>query len=251
MAKVSVITIVKDNLIGLKNTHESLLSQSFLDWEMIIVVGDSSDGTLTFARTLQSEDLRLRLIEQKGTGIYQAMNEGLGAASGIYTWFMNAGDKFTSEKILKAAVNEIAKNDFGLVIGSHQIQGSTKNYSNRYPEGKVTAINFAFNRGGGCHQAMIFRTEILKEIGGFNLSYSLASDFDLVIRLIKISRATRVSAVYADIEPGGIADRKIFQVHQEKHQIRSSLLGGMSIFIASSIWTFLARTKVVLRNILS
>ena len=132
MAKVSVITIVKDNLNGLKNTHESLLSQSFLDWEMIIVVGDSSDGTLTFARTLQSEDPRLRLIEQKGTGIYEAMNEGLGIAVGIYTWFMNAGDKFTSDTILKAAVDEVTKNDFGLVIGSHQIQGSTQNFKNRW-----------------------------------------------------------------------------------------------------------------------
>ena len=251
MAKVSVITIVKDNLNGLKNTHESLLSQSFQDWEMIIVVGDSSDGTLTFAKTLQGEDPRLRLIEQKGTGIYEAMNEGLGIAVGVYAWFMNAGDKFTSETILKAAVNEITKNDFGLVIGSHQIQGSTQNFRNRYPAGEVTAVNFAFNRGGGCHQAMIFRTAILKEIGGFNLYYSLASDFDLVIRLIKISRVTRVSEVYADIEPGGIADQKIFQVHHEKHQIRVRLLGGMSIFIASSIWTFLARTRIVLRNLLS
>ena len=81
MAKVSVITIVKDNLIGLRNTHESLLRQSFSDWEMIIVVGDSSDGTLTFARTLQREDSRICLIEQKGVGIYEAMNDGLCIAS--------------------------------------------------------------------------------------------------------------------------------------------------------------------------
>jgi putative colanic acid biosynthesis glycosyltransferase len=238
-------------MIGLKNTHESLLRQTFLDWEMIIVVGDSSDETLTFARTLRSEDPRIRLIEQKGIGIYEAMNEGLGFAVGIYIWFMNAGDKFASETILTEAVNVIAKKDFGLVIGGHQIQGGTRDFSDKYSKRNVTAVNFAFNRNGGCHQAMIFRTAILKEIGGFNVSYSLASDFDLVIRLLKISPATRISEVYAAIEPGGIADRKIFKVHQEKHQIRRSLIGGVSIFIASSIWTFLARIKIVFRKILS
>ena len=251
MGKVSVITIVKDNLIGLRNTHESLLRQSFSDWEMIIVVGDSSDGTLTFARTLQREDSRICLIEQKGVGIYEAMNDGLCIAVGYYTWFMNAGDQFSSETVLWRAVNEISKDNFGLVIGSHKIQGSTQNFSNRYPAGKVSAVNFAFNRGAGCHQAMIFRTTILKEIGGFNVSYLLASDFDLVIRLLKASPATRVPDVYADIEPGGIADRNIYQVHREKHQIRVRLLGGVSILIASSIWTFLAGSKIFLRNRLS
>lgn len=249
MTQVSIITVVKDHLIGLKYTHESLLKQTFLDWEMIIVVGDSSDGTLAFARSLQCEDPRVRLIEQSGSGIYDAMNEGLSVAVGIYTWFMNAGDKFASGLILTRAVNEIAKSEVGLVIGGHQIEGGTQHYSHRYRQGNMTAIHFAFNRGGGCHQAMIFRTAILKEIGGFNVSYSLASDFDLVIKVIKKSRATRISEICASIEPGGIADRKIFQVHQQKHQIRRRLLGGRFIFTASLIWTILARIKILLRYV--
>jgi putative colanic acid biosynthesis glycosyltransferase len=251
VTQVSIITVVKDHLVGLKNTHESLLSQTFLEWEMIIIVGSSSDGTLSFARTLQFDDPRIRLIEQNGKGIYEAMNEGLGVALGAYTWFMNAGDRFASETILAQAVNEIAVSGSGLVIGGHQIQGGTQNFSDRYRQGNVTAVSFAFNRGGGCHQAMIFRTAILGEIEGFNVSYSLASDFDLVIRVIKISRAIRISEIYAAVEPGGIADRKIFQVHQQKHLIRRRLLGGWFIFTASLIWTFLARTKIILRQVLN
>lgn len=251
MPRVSVITIVKDHEIGLKNTYESLLSQTLLDWEMIVVVADSTDGTFTLARTLQSVDSRIRLIRQKGRGIYEAMNEGLGLAIGIYTWFMNAGDKFASGEILEKGVEEITKGDFGLVIGSHQLQGSTKDFRDRYLTRNVTAINFAFNRGGGCHQAMIFRTDILKKIGGFNVTYSLASDFDLVIRVLKVSQATKVLEIYADIEPGGIADQKIYQVHYEKHQIRRRLLGGAHISFASLVWTFLARAKIASRSIIN
>jgi putative colanic acid biosynthesis glycosyltransferase len=251
VTQVSVITVVMNHVIGLKNTHESLLNQIFLDWEMIIVVGDSSDGTLSLAKILQAEDPRVRLIEQSGKGIYEAMNEGLGLAVGNYTWFMNAGDKFASESTLLRAVNEIAKREVGLLIGGHQLEGSQQNFSARCRQGNVTPISFAFNRGGGCHQAMIFRTMILEEIGGFNVSYSLASDFDLAIKVIKKSRAIRIFEIYAEIEPGGIADRNIFQVHQQKHQIRRRLLGGWLICTASVMWTFLARAKIVIRNVLS
>jgi len=251
VTQVSVITIVKDHEIGLKKTYVSLLSQSLLDWEMIIVVADSNDETLTLARALQSGDSRIHLVRQEGLGIYEAMNEGLGLATGIYTWFMNAGDKFASGVILEKGVNEIRKGDFGLVIGSHQLQGCAREFSNKYRTRNLTAVNFSFNRGGGCHQAMIFRTDILKKIGGFNVSYSLASDFDLVIRVLKISQGSRVLEIYADIEPGGIADQKIYQVHCEKHQIRRSLLGGALIFIASLVWTTLARAKLAFRSIIN
>ena len=96
---------------------------------------------------------------------------------------------------------------------------------------------------------MIFHTQVLKSIGGFNTAYSLASDFDLVLKVIKKAGARRVSEIYAAIEPGGRADQGIFLVHKEKHLIRRNLLGGPAILAASLLWTGLARTKIISRRI--
>ncbi len=250
MARVSVITIVKDHAAGLESTHQSLLDQSYLDWEMVIVIGASSDATLAVAKDLQRIESRILLIEQIGSGIYEAMNEGLAAASGEFAWFMNAGDKFASTSTMAHGVSQISQNNAGVVIGGYQIESTGQDKFYTYAPRNITGLSFAFNRRGGCHQAMIFRTNILKEMGGFNTSYSLAADFDLVLRVIGEAKVNRVSEIYASIEPGGRADQGIFLVHDQKHKIRRNLLGGPVVFLASYTWTALARLKIILRRTL-
>ena len=127
------------------------------------------------------------------------MNEGIAAASGEFAWFMNAGDKFASKSTLAHAINQISPTNVGVIIGGYQIEGGGKKKTYSYAPRKITGLNFAFNRRGGCHQAMIFQTNILKGLGGFNTSYSLAADFDLVLRVIQKSQANRVSEIYASI----------------------------------------------------
>jgi glycosyltransferase involved in cell wall biosynthesis len=244
MVKVSVVTVVKNHVSGLQTTHKSLLEQDLANWEMIIVVGNSEDGSLQIAQVLQLDDKRIRVIEQSKDGIYSAMNEGLVAATGDFIWFMNAGDKFATSLVLTKAYNEILLSETGIVIGSYRIENRNNQDVSNYSRSPISILNFAFNRRGGCHQAMIFRRAALNAIGGYDLSYSLASDFDLVLKIIKSEKAIRVSEVYASIEPGGLADQGIFTVHKEKHQIRRRLLGGPFIWITSILWTWLARIKV-------
>lgn len=234
---------------GLRETHLSLADQTFSDWEMIIVVGASKDSTLLIAKELGVMDSRIRVLEQSDTGIYSAMNKGIESARGEFIWFMNAGDRFANNLVLLNAIEEISRSDLGLVVGGYQIDKGQAEQVYVYGNRALTALGFAFNRHGGCHQAMIFRTDLVRKIGGFNPSYSLASDFDLVLRLIKMSKVRRVSKVYASIEPGGLADQGIFLVHKQKHEIREQILGNPLISIASNFWTLAARTKITLRRL--
>ena len=97
----------------------------------------------------------------------------------------------------------------------------------------------------------MFKTQALLDAGSFDLRYSLASDFDLVIRIMKKTKVVRVAEVLAEIEPGGSADLGIFLVHEEKHQIRKLLIGGPAINISSFIWKTLAKAKIVLKIFLN
>ena len=90
MAEVSVITIVKDHEKGLEETYSSLVRQVFVNWEMVVVVAESADSTLKIAQRIQQADTRVKVIEQRGIGIYNAMNEGIQWATGDFIWFMNA-----------------------------------------------------------------------------------------------------------------------------------------------------------------
>lgn len=250
MAKVSIITVAKNHALGLHDTYSSLSYQEFSDWELLVVVGASKDSTLQVAKEISNIDSRIKVIEQSGLGIYDAMNGGIRDASGEYSWFMNAGDRFADAQVLGVAVDEITNAAIGMVIGGYRIDGGNKKQVYAYPKKEITAFNFAFNRHGGCHQAMIFQTEVLKRIGGFSLNYSLCSDFELVIKVINTAGALRVPEIFADIEPGGAADLGIFSVHQQKHQIRKSLFGDLGVTFLSLGWTFAAHTKVILRRFL-
>jgi hypothetical protein len=178
------------------------------------------------------------------------MNDGIQLAIGNFTWFMNAGDRFFSPKVLSHAVSTISGDAVNMVVGGYQTIAGSYGRTYSFSEKHITWWDFVFTRRAGCHQAMIFRTPVLQEQGGFNTTYSLASDFDLVLRILNTSPGKRVSEVYASIEPGGRADKGILQVHREKHEIRQSLFSSPLIFVLSLIWTELARLKISLRNTL-
>jgi glycosyltransferase involved in cell wall biosynthesis len=253
MTDVSIVTIVKENSVGLKETYQSLIVQKFPGWEMIIVVGHSKDGSLQFARECQLSDSRIRVLEQEDIGVYNAMNIGLAASTGQFVWFMNSGDRFENPEVLGDAVNEIRDSDFELVIGGYRVGKAQKSNSKvkKRETSSVSRLSFAFNRRGGCHQAMIFRRDTINMLGGFDTRYSLASDFDLVMRVLEAGRAKKVSKMFAVIEPGGLADRGIFLVHKQKHQIRRIHLRGPFINFASVTWTLLARVKITIRHTLN
>lgn len=250
MALISVITIVKDHASGLLETFNNLDEQEFDDWELIIVVGRSNDSSLKIAKDISKGDSRVRVIEQTGLGIYGAMNEGIRDAHGDFSWFMNAGDRFANAQVLALATQEISVSEVGLVIGGYRIESKNGSEAYVFPRKLITEFNFAFSRRGGCHQAMIFRTQTLKDIGGFSEGYSLASDFDLVLKVIKSASALRVPEIYASIEPGGAADQGIFSVHSQKHQIRKIVFKSKVIHLLSLAWTFAARVKISVRRTL-
>ena len=249
MALVSIITIARDHETGLRETFASVAGQDYPNWEMLIVVGVSKDSTLETAKDFAQLNSRVRVIEQSGLGIFGAMNEGIENTRGEFTWFMNAGDKFADAHILGIAVNEITRAKVGLVIGGYRIDGGKEWQVYSYPKKEISGFAFAFSRRGGCHQAMIFRTSNLKRLGGYDLAYSLNSDFALVLRVIESAGALRVSEIYAAIEPGGVADQNIFTVHREKHQIRRGFFGNASSMVFLSwMWTFAAGSKIYLRR---
>jgi putative colanic acid biosynthesis glycosyltransferase len=245
-----MVTIVKNHADGLQKTYDSIFGQTFQNWEMLIVVGESTDSTLQLATSLARRDKRLRVLIQESSGIYAAMNLGLQDARGQFIYFMNAGDRFSTDSVLDGALKEILATPVGLVVGGYSVDREKKNdfiLSRKL----ISELDFAFNRRSGCHQSMLFRTEVLTKTGGFDLRYSLASDFDSVLKVIRSSGALRVAEVYSLIEPGGVADQGIFKVHQEKHEIRRRFFKKATVTFLSWVWTVAASSKVFLSQYLS
>jgi len=247
---ITIITIVRNNPPGLIQTLQSISQQEYRNWESIIVVGTSEDLTLSFATKIASSDKRIKVLEQVGLGIYSAMNQGISYARGTHVCFMNAGDEFASHGILSKAAKEIANVNYGVIMAGHSVIHADRIQEFKSSRKIISDIEFAFNRRSGCHQSMFFRRQTLLDVGGFDTKYTLASDFDLMLKVLRKDGGLRVSEIYSRISPGGVADVGILIVHQEKHQIRIQHFNKAAVKILSFGWTVAAGLKVQLSRLL-
>jgi len=242
LSLVTVITVVKDDSAGLARTYLSLSQQTHKNWVMVIIVGESSDGTNELACELVVTDTRVKHVRQEDMGIYQAMNLGIDHLVGDFSWFMNSGDIFANKTVLRNAVIEISKNQCAILIGGYQITSDTHSTAYVYKAQKITKLRYAFSLRMS-HQAMIFRNNSLLEFSPYNTRYTLASDFDLVLRIIGKYPVRRVDELWAKVEPGGAADQGIDKVHLEKMIIRDEFFRSKTVKVLSLIWTYSAKAK--------
>lgn len=155
--KLSIITIAYNNIVGLKDTYESIRRQTFRDFEWIIVDGGSTDGTKEFLREHDSEIAWW--CSEPDKGVYNAQNKGTQHAQGEYSIYMNSGDSFFADDVLEHLFEK--EYDVDVVYGNWMlVYENGKRVLGRAPEAVDLAYFFYNNM---CHQAMLIRTAIVKE----------------------------------------------------------------------------------------
>ena len=99
--ELSVITINLNNATGLLKTMRSVLSQTFNDFEYIIVDGESSDNSVDLIKEFNTKFQNLYWISEPDSGIFNAMNKGINLSKGKYLLFLNSGDFLSDQNTLE------------------------------------------------------------------------------------------------------------------------------------------------------
>lgn len=238
--EVTIVTVVRNHPLGLVATIESLFKQTYNNWKLIIIVGESNDNTLEIAQSYSNASKKALAVEQDGIGIYQAMNQATKMVTSKYVWYMNAGDQFYDELSLASAIAQAEENCLDLLIGGHKVDNGQVDAIYSYPERTLTPFWFSVNRRFGCHQAMLFLTSKIKSLGYYDTNYKIAADFELVMRLCSMGAVRRTPSMLAIVEPGGGADQNIVFVHREKQVVRENLLESRFLVLMGQIWTEIA-----------
>jgi glycosyltransferase involved in cell wall biosynthesis len=167
---LTIITVVYNGVKTIEQTILSVTSQTFKDYEYIIIDGGSNDGTFEVIKKHQ-ENLSY-WISERDNGIYDAMNKGTLLANGEYVIYINSGDQIldVDYKFLRNEKNGDVF--YGYIIDN--LKKTKKPYD-------LKIINYAMPF---CHQAAIIRTQLMRKYR-FDTSYKIAADFDLFQRLTK------------------------------------------------------------------
>ena len=214
--KLSIITVNLNNEPGLKKTFESVIAQSFTDYEWIVIDGGSVDGSAGLIE--KYADRFTFRISEPDTGIYNAMNKGILKAGGEYCFFLNSGDYFINGEVLKnffsARFSEdvVSGNMFVITNGSITEKCKGKN--------DLTFLDLYLSLIK--HQATFIKRELFQKFGLYNESLKIVADYEFFIKTVGFGGASYryVNLDLTCFDNGGISNRNPSLVKEEKEKIK-------------------------------
>jgi glycosyltransferase involved in cell wall biosynthesis len=198
--KLSIITINFNHLEGLKRTYDSVIGQSFRDFEWIVIDGGSTDGSREFIEEHQASFAYW--CSEPDKGVYNAMNKGIGHARGEYLNFMNSGDTYFDGESLSKVFSRERNAD--VVYGAMLLSDGTLDHGKMM---KSKIHWFDLYNDTIPHQASFICRKLFDEIGLYDESYRISADWYFFAKAFVLHGATFdfVPAVLARFEGGGIS----------------------------------------------
>ncbi|MDI3322138.1 glycosyltransferase family 2 protein [Pinibacter soli] len=188
MTKLSIITINLNNADGLKKTIESIINQTFTNYEYIIIDGNSTDESVSIIKQ-HSEKINY-WVSEPDAGIYNAMNKGVIKATGEYCLFLNSGDYLINSNILDVVFHSKNPNEDFVYGNIMRLNKNGKEYEHKAPE-KLTFFTFYFS-SSICHQAIFYKRDLFQKYGLYNEDNRIASDWEFnTLVIIKHNCTTR------------------------------------------------------------
>ena len=176
--KVTVVTAVLNDAGHIEQTILSVISQTDIEIEYIIVDGGSKDGTLELIG--KYKDKISLLISEPDRGVYDAMNKGIKYSTGDFVYFLNSGDVLLNPSILSKIKFEDVNVRNTIIYGNVIVAyGNIEALEKPRPFFKS---KMKFKGIGICHQSMFFPGELIRN-EKYDLSYNIAADYDLAYRL--------------------------------------------------------------------
>lgn len=203
--RFSIIIVCLNAGERLRETVESVLAQSYEDYEIVIKDGGSTDGSVEEISQIV-QDSRLYIYQKKDNGIYDAMNQAVELAGGDYFIFMNAGDSFYDDMVLNKISSVILKKEKAPDII----------YGNLYHKGLSTVIyaapeinDFVCYRNVPCHQTCFYSRGMFLERAYYPM-YNVRADYEHFLWCFYEKKASicYTSVIVAAYEGGGYSETK-------------------------------------------
>jgi len=236
MTRVSIVTITRNDIAGLRRTVESVSEQTWLDVEHIIVDAASTDGTVEYLRSLEHPVW----TSEPDNGRYDGMNKGAKRSRGDLIWFLHSSDVFGSTdavaRVARAYEAERFEWGFGLsrIVGSEGLIGIG---------GRLPFEHSRFLLGGRVipHQAAVFDLGFFRDLGGYDESFGLTADQLFMMKASMHSLPRTWTEFLCDFDSSGAGStrgaadhyrdmrraRRVLKVRVTKSALADDLLGHL------------------------
>ncbi len=201
--KISIITVCYNSKLTIERTIESVIRQDYEDVEYIVIDGGSTDGTVDIIKKYAKNISYW--VSEADQGIYDAMNKGIGKATGEVVAFLNSDDWYP-ENILSEAAREFMTDEMQILCGEmyiHQNGQMTRWHIKEKKMKQQLRIRMGFS-----HPAMFVRRILFDKYGKFDTQYQIVADYDWLLRVFDHHVPIAVTdKVFCNFSHGGISTK--------------------------------------------
>ena len=185
--KISIITATYNSAATIKDTLMSVNNQDYTNIEHIIIDGNSNDKTLDI---VQEYGKRVTtIVSEPDSGIYDAMNKGIKAATGDVVGILNSDDFFTSNDVISTVAKTFKDNDIDSIYGDiHFVNPNNLEKIVRYYSSKVFKPSLFRLGFMPAHPSFYMKKSCFEEHGLYSLDYKIAADYELLLRYLYLHK---------------------------------------------------------------
>ena len=219
---LSIITINLNDSVGLKKTIESVIGQTFNNYEYIIIDGASTDDSLEVIKNYARKITYW--VSEPDSGIYNAMNKGIKKAKGKYCLFLNSGDFLVDNNVLNNVFAYGYSED--ILYGNCNVSQDGNIVFQAVPPEYFTLQTF-YNKSIP-HQSIFIKKDLFERYGYYSEKYKLLSDYEFWIRTIILGNCStrHIDMVVADYNLEGVSSNPddITNLNKDMKSILDKLL---------------------------
>ena len=209
---------------------ESVLSQSFKNFEILVMDGLSTDESLSIVKKYQTANPKIRCFSERDNGIYDAMNKGIKLSKGEWIYFLGSDDTLFSVNTLEEIQKEI--DGFDVVYGNVNSSRFNGIYDGCFTKAKIYNQNI-------CHQAIVFNKKVFEKVGGFNQKYTSHADWDHNLRWFLSEKIKKkyIELIFANYADGGFSSVNVEPFFYKIKYWKYSLLNKSEISFKERVRT--------------
>jgi len=247
---ITVVTVVYNGAASISRCITSVRNQTYKNVEYIVIDGNSKDKTLEIVN--RNADFISRIISEDDKGIYDAMNKGIQLAKGDVLAFLNADDVYANKRVLEWVAEAFAaQSEMDVVYGNLHLLKHTKKIDRTWISGKF--YHWKLLTGWAPpHPCFFCKTELVRRAKGFNRRYSIAADYDLMLRILskKRTKAAYIPKFLVNMRSGGISNANIRAIARANRQCYMSARRRYGV-LRTSLMIFLKLCRKIIMKIKS
>ena len=192
---------------NLNHLFKSIFSQTFENFEVLIIDGDSKDSTISLSQSYN--DNRIKIHSEPDKGVYDAMNKGIKLAKGEWLYFIGSDDFLYNDNVLENVAKKLKRTNRNVFYGNVLIKGNT----GWAKDGQIYNGKFSFQKllkSNICHQSMFYRSTFIKDNQLFyDLNYPVCADWDFNIKCRELTKFLYDETIVAVFNAGGMSTGEI------------------------------------------